>query len=154
MHEILCLGSNGITSEFHPTARVDFVNGVVGKLLSNHLALNGHRIPILGHISINGSVEILGIPNFSSQPMFTENLLAPHYTTVWGDCGTTNQNWPVSWHRNLSVPWRGTVPSRPSYMPRIPDNTHAAACRARDDFLFGRRRVRMRGPSTSCNKKN
>ena len=64
------------------------------QFLSNYLAENGRRIPILGQISINGSVKLLGIPNYhrTSGTMFTENLLDTHAITDWGDDGTPNQN--------------------------------------------------------------
>ena len=112
MHEIWCLSSDRITREVHPTAQLDVSAGVIGQFLSDYLAENGRRIPILGQICINGSVELLGIPNFhrTSDPMYTENLLAPHDTTGWGDGGNPNQNWPLSWSRNVSVPWLGAVP--------------------------------------------
>ena len=47
MHEIWCLGSDGITREVHPTAQVDVGNGVVGQLLFDYLSENGrdnHKI--------------------------------------------------------------------------------------------------------------
>ena len=48
MHEVRCFGSNVITSEFRPTARVDLGTGVVGQFSSDYLTLNGRRILILG----------------------------------------------------------------------------------------------------------
>ena len=107
MHEIWCLSSNGITREVHPTAQVDVGAGVVGQFLYDYLALNGHIIPIIGQISINGSVELLGIPNFFSGPMFTENLLASHDTTGWVYGGTHIYNWTVLLgedYSNVSIP--------------------------------------------------
>ena len=86
--------------------------------------------------------------------MLTENLLAPHDTTGWGDVGISNQNWPVFLgepYSNISVPWRGGIPDCFAYMPRIPENARAAARRVCDDFLCGRLRARMRSPSTSRN---
>ena len=86
MHEIWCLSSDRITREVHPTAQLDVSAVVIGQFLSNYLAKNGRRIPILGQICINGSVKCLGIPKFhrTSGPMYTENILAPHDTTGWG----------------------------------------------------------------------
>ena len=79
MHEVWCSSSNGITREVHPTARVDVGAGVVLQSLSNYLTENGCRIPILGKISINESVEYLGIPDFhrTGGPMRDENILPP-----------------------------------------------------------------------------
>ena len=83
MQKIWSLGSDGVTSEFLPTARVDAGDGTVGQLSTNFFAGNGCRIPILSQIFINGSAKILGIPNFhrTSGPMFIENFQAPHDTT-------------------------------------------------------------------------
>ena len=93
MHEIWCLSSDRITREVHPTAQLDVSAGVIGQFLSDYLAENGRRIPILGQISINGSVEYLGIPDFhrTSEPFWDDNILAP--SSSWGYGGTTtNKN--------------------------------------------------------------
>ena len=47
MHKIWCLGSYGITHEFHPTARVDIGTGTVGQFSYYYLAGNGRKIPII-----------------------------------------------------------------------------------------------------------
>ena len=93
MHEIWCFGYSVITHEVHPTAQVYVGAGFVGKFLSNYPDENRRRIPILGQISINGSVELLGIPNLlrTIGPMYTENILAPHDTKGWGDSSTSNK---------------------------------------------------------------
>ena len=52
----------------------------------------------------------------------------------------------------MSVPWHGAIISRPAYLPVWSlENSRAAARRIRDDWPRGRRRVRMRSPSTSLN---
>ena len=50
----------------------------MGEFTTNYLAESGHRIPIIGKISINGSVQFLGIPDFvrDSGFSFIENLLS------------------------------------------------------------------------------
>ena len=105
MHKIWRLGSDGITREVYPKAQVDIGAGTMGQFSYDYLAENGWRIPILGQISINGSVKMLGIPNLcrTSGPMFIENLLAPHDTTGWGDDGTPNQSWLISPGGGLTV---------------------------------------------------
>ena len=40
------------------------------------------------------------------------------------------------------VPWRGTVPFRPNYVPSSPENAHARAHRIRDVQLLDRCLVR------------
>ena len=96
IHEVWAFGSDGITREVNPTAQVDAGAGVVGEFSSNYLTESGIRVPILGQIFINGSVEYLGIPDFqrTGGPFWDENLLDPCFS--WGDSGTTtNQNWLV-----------------------------------------------------------
>ena len=132
MYENLSLGSNCVTCSFHPTAQVDVGAKTVGQFSNDFLAENGRRISIPGHIFIHESVKFLGIPNFhrTSEPMFIENLWAPHDNTGWRNGGTSNQNWPVipgvAYH-NISVAWRGAIPDRPAYMPLSPENSCADA---------------------------
>ena len=61
MHEVWSLGSNSVTSELHTKEQVDIGAGTVRQFLTDYLTKNGNRIVILGQISINGSVEFLGI---------------------------------------------------------------------------------------------
>ena len=155
MHKIWSLVSNDITCEFHPIAQVYVGGGTVGQFLTDYLSENGRRITILGQISINGSVKLLGIPDFNitSGPMFIENLQAPHSTTFWVDSGTSNQNWPVipgGTCHNVSVAWRGAVPARPAYTPKSPKNACTAARRVWGDSFCSRRRESISSTSTSC----
>ena len=133
MHEIWCFCYDGITPEVHPTGLVDVGDVVVGQLSSNYLTENGRRIPIIGQIPINGVVKYLGIPDFhrTSGPIWVENILAPH--SSWGYCLTPNKM-PLSWTRNVIVPWNGDVPAPPAYMTVcIPKNARAAVLRVRDE---------------------
>ena len=105
-------------------------------------------------ISVNGSVELLGIPAdaFGCGLPFHKNVLAPTVTHGWGYTGTSNQNWPVILggpYNNVVVAWSGAVPARPAYMPMSPDNVHAAARRICDYSLCSRLHERMRSPSIS-----
>ena len=124
MHEVWCFSPDIITREVHPVAQVDVGAKVVGHLLSDSLTENGCRIPILGQISNNGSVEYLVIPDFhrAGGTFWSDNNLVPRST--WGNGGnTTNQNWgiqPGGAYNKVSVTWCGAVPSRPTYIARIP----------------------------------
>ena len=91
MHEIWSIGSDGVTCEVHPTVQLDVGSATVGHFLADYLSENGHRIPFLARISINGIVKLLGIPDLhrTSGHRFTDNLLAPHDTTGWGGGGTS-----------------------------------------------------------------
>ena len=79
IHEVWGGGFGVITREVHLTAQVDFGAGVVGEFLSNYLTESGRRVPILGRISINESVEYLGVPDFhrTGGAFWDANLLAP-----------------------------------------------------------------------------
>ena len=94
---------------------------------------------MFGRISINGSVEWLGVPDFhkTNVQACTANLLAPYPN--WGDGGSaTNLNW-CSQYRGASgsffVPWNHPVRVLPVYHYRISENMRAAAHRVCDDLL-------------------
>ena len=61
INKVWSFGDNDVTHEFHLTAQIYVGAGVVGEFLSDYLTESGRRIPILGRISINGSVEWLAI---------------------------------------------------------------------------------------------
>ena len=66
---------------------------------------------MLGRISINGSVEWLGVPDFyrTNGPAWTDNILNPRPS--WGEgVSTTNPNWDIQSGGILEVfPYRGIV---------------------------------------------
>ena len=105
--------------------------------------------------SINGSVQLLGAPDFlrNNGPPWTDNLLDPGPS--WGDGGTTtNQNWesqPGGIYGSFVVPWIRPVPVRPSYVLRSPGNARADERCIRDNHLQSRRLERMHSPSTIRN---
>ena len=150
MHKIWRLGSDGITREVHPTAQIDIGAGTMGQFSYDYLAENGWRIPILGQISINGSVKMLGIPNLcrTSGPMFIENLLALILSV--GVIRTGSFPWGGAYSM-WSVPCSSFIPAHPTYMPRSPENARADACRVCDNSLCSRRCACTRSPPTSCN---
>ena len=79
LHKIWSLGLDNVTREIHSTERVEVDNGTVGDITTNYLAENGHRIPIIGRLYINGSVQFLSIPDFirNSGLLFIENFKLP-----------------------------------------------------------------------------
>ena len=87
MHEIWCLGSDGITCEVQATARIDVCAETVGQFATKYITENGRRIPIIGQISINGSVKLLGIPDYVwvCGLLFLENVLDTNIPHVCGD---------------------------------------------------------------------
>ena len=87
LHKMCCQGLEIITREIHPTARVGFGAGTVGQFTTK-----------IAQLSINGSVQLLVIPDFvrNSGFSFNENLQAPTVSTDWVHANTSNQNWVVS----------------------------------------------------------
>ena len=117
MHEIWCLGSDGIACEVHPIARVDVSARVVGQFLPDYLAKNGCRIPILSQIFINGSVEILDTPNFSVDPCLLRISWIPMIQQVGETVVTPFRTGPFSRggaYIKVSVPWRDAIPAHPA----------------------------------------
>ena len=156
MHKIWCLGSDGVNCEFRPKAQIYVGAETVGQFVTQYFAENGRRIPIIGQISINGSVKILGIPDddWVCGLPFIENVLDLTVPHGWGDNDTSNQNWPIipgGAYSNVAVVWSDSVPAQPAYMPRSPENTSAAESRVRDDSLRCRPCKCMRSPSTGLN---
>ena len=134
INEMWYLVSNGINSKIHPTAQVEVGDGTMGQFTTKFLAKNGRRIPIIGQLYINRSFQILGMPNIvrNSGLLFIENLQAPTVPSCWGDADIYNHNWGVSpgvTYSNVAFSWGSTVPARPDYMPRSPENPRAAARR-------------------------
>ena len=58
MHEIWCLGSDGITCEVQATAQIDVGAEIVGQFATQYIAEYGHRVPVIGQISFNRTVKI------------------------------------------------------------------------------------------------
>ena len=128
----------------------------MGEFTTDHLAENRRRIPIIGQLSINSSVQFLGIPDFSrgSGLSFLPNLQAPTDPTGCVNGGTYNNNWevrPGGPYSNTSVTWDTTVPACPDYMPMSLVNPRATTRRVRNDLLCCRCHGCMRIPSTSRN---
>ena len=82
--------------------RVD-VNDFVGEFFAtNYLTPTWRRIPMFGSISINASVEWLGVPNFlrNDGPPWNLSLLIPN--SNWGDRGSSTSHNLVSGSRGYS----------------------------------------------------
>ena len=131
LHETWCLGLDNITSKIHPTAWLEVGTGTVREFTTNHLAENGCIISIIDKISINRSVQILGIPNFvrNSGLSFIEKLKDPTVPNSWGHANTTNQNWgviPGFPYSMWSFPWGSTITASPDYIHRSTENPRAA----------------------------
>ena len=156
IYEILCHSSDGVTREIYPTAQIDVGAETAGKFLTHYLSGNGRIIPIIGQISINGSVKLLGIPadTWGCGFTFIENVQYPSYPTVWGHGGTSNNNrlvTPGGTYIKVTVACGNNVSAHPSYMPRSPENPRIAARCVCDDFRCLSRREIERRRFISCN---
>ena len=59
IHELWCLGLDGISHKVHPTSRVDVIAITVGGFVTDYFAENGRRIKITRKISVNDSIQFL-----------------------------------------------------------------------------------------------
>ena len=124
IHKFWCLGSDGVNHEDHPTLQRYVGAGTVGQFMTNYLAENGRIIPVISQLSINRSVEILGIPAdaWGYGLPFIDNIQAPNVHYGWADANNSNQNLgvtPGGPYRNVVVAWVSTVPACSAYMPSI-----------------------------------
>ena len=138
------------------TAQLEVGAGNMGGFTTNYLAENGRRIPIIGKLYINGSIQFLGIPDFfgGNGLSFIKNLKSPTDSTGWGHGDTSNKNWgvmPGGAYINATVSWGTNILAHPAYIYRILVDPCTAACRVHDDLLCHRRCDRMRSPTTSLN---
>ena len=94
IHEVWSLGLDGIIYEVHPTAQEEFIAGTFREFLIDYLAENGRRIQIIGQLSINDSIQFLGVLDQSQGRglPFPCNLQSSSEATGWGSGHTSNQN--------------------------------------------------------------
>ena len=94
IHEIWCLGSNGVTHKVHQTSQIDVGAETVRQFWTQYFDENGRIIPVISQISINRSIQMLGIPAdaWVRGLPFIENTQAPTVPSGWGDANNSNQN--------------------------------------------------------------
>ena len=61
IHELWCHGIYGIFCKVHPYARIEILDGTVGEFSTDYISENGRRNKVIGKISINGSVQFIGL---------------------------------------------------------------------------------------------
>ena len=105
IHAFWCLGLDNITRRVHPTALVEVISGTDGDFLTNYLPKNGRRIQIIGHLSVNNNVQILGVPAqaWGRGLPFLCNLQAPNEVTVWVIGKYSNQEWGGSMFKTYKM---------------------------------------------------
>ena len=62
IHEFCSLSLDNITGKVHRTSIVEVITGTVGEFWTDYLAENGRRIPIIGKLYVNNSVQFLVFP--------------------------------------------------------------------------------------------
>ena len=77
LHKMWCLGSNNVTYKIYLTAQLELAAETVWQVTTTYLAENGLRIPTINQLYINGSVQLLGILNFSETVYWG-------VTIIWG----------------------------------------------------------------------
>ena len=148
IHELWCLVLDKIICEVHPTAQVEVTAGTVGEFETDYLAENGRRIQIIGQISVNDSVQFLGVPNQGggSGLALICNLQAHVEATGWGSGNYSNQDWGGSIfdaHSMTDVAWGASVNPRLAYFPRSPVNPRVSQSRVHNKFLCRRHQERL-----------
>ena len=148
IHELWCLCLDRICRKVHSTAYVEVPAGTIRYFVTDYIAKNGRQIPIIGQLSVNGSVQFLGLTDqaWGSGFPFITNLLARVESTGWGSPNNYNQNWGGQLNdanRIKNVTWGDSVSACPAYLPWSPTNPCAAPHRIRDDFFRYRRQERL-----------
>ena len=117
-------GDDRITPEVHTTAQIDVNPWITYDLADNYFTETGSMTNIFVKKSINGSFEFLGFadPLRIRRPYWIENILCT--SLCWEVRGTVkffnSGSQPGGSYSSVDVPWRGSDPARPAYLPRSP----------------------------------
>ena len=116
--------------------------------MTDCLAENGRRIQIIRQLSINNSIQFLGVPNQGrgSGLLFIFNLQARVEATGWVSANYSNKDWGGGiFNANIitNVAWSDSVDPLLAYLPRSSINPRAARHRVRDEFLRRRHQERL-----------
>ena len=127
IHKLWCHRTDRIYREVHLTARVDIPAGTVGEFFTGYFIENVQHKQIIGELSINGSVQFIGISDvWGSRFPFIPNPRDPEISIRWSSTGPDNSNgnpgsdtvtgrWGGSFDDstvNLSVNWSLSVNHR------------------------------------------
>ena len=155
IHEVWTFREDGVTPKVHPTVRVDVVVFIGDCFDTDCLTPTWHRILMFGSKSMNGSVECIVVPNFLSNdgPTWTLNLLDP--CAGWGKRGSSTSlnlsSGSGGYSDSVSINCNRPSCVLPIYYRRIFENSHSAACRARDKLLMENFTYYMQSPYTCGN---
>ena len=123
INELWCLGLDRIYRKVHHTAREEILAGTVREFVNNYLDENGRQILIIGRLSINHSVQFLGLFDqaWGSGLPYITSLLAQVEATGWVGCNNSNQNWG-GWFNDANiitnVAWGVSFGASPTNLPR------------------------------------
>ena len=156
IYKMCCLRLDNTTLKAYPTAQLEVIAVILGEFITNYFAENGSRIPIIGQLSINNSVQFLGIPDHGGEGglSFLYNLQAPAEATWWGSGHTSIQNWGGSMfgpYSMTNVAWGASVNPRPSSLLWSLSNAHAARHRVCDNLPRRRHQDLLKSPSNRRN---
>ena len=148
INKLCCLGLDVICRELHPTACVEIPDGTAGYFVTNYLAENGRWIPIIGQLSVNNSVQFLGLSDqaWGSTLLYIANLLAQVEAKCGGSSNSSNKNWGGHFNNAnsiINISWGDSVDAHPTYLPWISMNPHAAQRRVCDHLLSCMRQERL-----------
>ena len=110
IHKLWCWDIGRICREVHPTVRVDILAETVKEFVTKYSSKNGGRNQIIGKLSINGSVQFIGLSEIWGNGLtYIPNLLA-HIEATWcvSISNDSNQSWGESFTDTTSmtsVPW-------------------------------------------------
>ena len=148
INKLWCLCFDGIFSEVDPIARVDILDGIVGEFVADYFSENGHRIAIIGQISVNGSVHFLLLSEQAWVIVFTyiANLVDQVEATGWGSSNNSNKIRGGRFNdanRIANAAWGASTNFSPTNLPRGPVHPRAARVCIRNFFLCRRRQERL-----------
>ena len=142
----------------HLYAHIDIPAGNVGEFVTEYFSENGQHNRIIGELSINGSVQFIGISDiWGSVLPFIPNPRAPDISSGWGsnvssssngNTGSSNINgsWGGSFSNptfNLSGNWSVSIDASPADLSRSPTCPHVYRRRIRKYLLHPRRQQHL-----------
>ena len=156
INELWCLSVDKIYHKVHPEARLEIPAGTVRELVTDYLAENGRHIPIIGKLSVDNSVQFLGLSDqaWGSGLPYIYNLVDQVEATGSDSSNNSNQNWGISFNNaNIitNITWGASVSASCTNLPRSLGCPWAARRRICNNFLCCRRQEHL---WRHCNHRN
>ena len=159
IHEFWCWDIDRICREFYLKVRVEILDGTFGDFVTEYLSGNWQKNHIIGELSINGSVQFIGLSQiWGSGFLYIVNLQAHFEATGWGSSfngnpgsgtpgsGTITGSWGGGFSHYtvyLGVNWDRYINASPTGSPRIPISPRIARHCARKYLLHCRRQKHL-----------